>query len=643
MSTTQEKSSTAGASVMNEERHDRHQRDTNNNTSLGIETSRVVRYFANCAPCLTSEPPDYSSLPATAPSQYEYGPRPPFYSDNPPPSSQAQSWTLPPNHAGAFAYDENPASQFIPGYPVLQPSQPSQPMTVQPSTRGEGMLYPETPSRPTYLVQPETSQATNHVMSSPHLNYSPTQCEAPGSDLPDYNSGVGYLPRVGHGTQSVGQPSRGLDMVQPQQRPPPAKRGPFKSNDAREKTAETRRIGSCIRCRMQRIRCIMNPDDKYGTCLTCAGADKKIMRMPCLRYKISEVKLFKPGQVKGHEWTKRWAEGIADDISQWASTELRVVCVTEGYTKQPVQLSVRQFIPQSGDALERSWYYNGTKRSVSIPPFAIVDIEDAKKTYLRHIRQGVRECCRCIVSGKEKLIQWTYALALKLMENESTSLKERELLRKTLELWMAVRMSTKSTYIVGEETLDMSFDIMDETSPLRGHIPLPPVMGAQIDLVLIHQIQTKLRREMLDDLQAMTGANNNHSAWLTMYVVLFILLHNVALLCQHDAAYARKHGMKTRFARENMVREYQQGGNILLAHFHYRNKGVHPFSMDCKEQELSNLVNLDAQNTKFIQFTRTVVKEQRKHWEKLRQSNDYENDFYFISQLFEEDWKPSTI
>ena len=43
-----------------------------------------------------------------------------------------------------------------------------------------------------------------------------------------------------------------LDILQPHQRG--GKRGPFKDQNLREQTAQTRRMGSCIRCRMQRIR-----------------------------------------------------------------------------------------------------------------------------------------------------------------------------------------------------------------------------------------------------------------------------------------------------------------------------------------------------------------------------------------------------
>jgi hypothetical protein len=47
-----------------------------------------------------------------------------------------------------------------------------------------------------------------------------------------------------------------FDVLLPNQRG--GKRGPFKDLSLREQTAQTRKIGSCIRCRMQRIR-VSNP------------------------------------------------------------------------------------------------------------------------------------------------------------------------------------------------------------------------------------------------------------------------------------------------------------------------------------------------------------------------------------------------
>jgi hypothetical protein len=269
----------------------------------------------------------------------------------------------------------------------------------------------------------------------------------------------------------------------------------------------------------------------------------KSSRLPCIRRKITDVKLFKPGQVQGFEWTSRWKDSIVDNIANWASSEDKIIHVSEGYTSQFVKLRVRRFVPQDGDKLERSWVYNGERKSVRIPPYAIVDLEAAQAEYSDYIERGIAECFSSVIRSKDSLLWKTYSLAWRTAQDPDVSDEERELLRLTLRLWMAVRLTTRSTVIVGDETLGMSHNIMDETSPNRGCIPLPPVMGAQLDLILIHHIQAKYRREMLAKLQEMTQSNKQKT-WLTTYLVTFILLHNIALITEHDAGYARKHGIK---------------------------------------------------------------------------------------------------
>lgn len=143
------------------------------------------------------------------------------------------------------------------------------------------------------------------------------------------------------------------------------------------------------------------------------------------------------------------------------------------------------------------------------------------------------------------LLWETYGMAWNLYRDPATQMEERDLLSKALKLWVATRLTTTSTVIVGEETLGMPRDIMPRSSPQHGKIPLPPVMGAQIDMILISNVQTMLRREMLDKLQRIIQ-QNKQSTWLTTYLVTFVLLHNIALITKHDHNYAKKHGMQVR-------------------------------------------------------------------------------------------------
>lgn len=46
------------------------------------------------------------------------------------------------------------------------------------------------------------------------------------------------------------------------------------------------------------------------------------------------------------------------------------------------------------------------------------------------------------------------------------------------------------------------------------------------------------------------------------------------------------------------------GANILLAHFHYCNKGIFPFSDECKSKDLRTVANLNEDEIQFVQATR---------------------------------------
>ena len=118
-----------------------------------------------------------------------------------------------------------------------------------------------------------------------------------------------------------------------------------------------------------------------------------------------------------------------------------------------------------------------------------------------------------------------------------------------------IRITTRSIRIAGQEALGMPQNILDETSPLHGSIPIPPVMGAQIELILIHKIQVPLRGQVLDMLQKILVANKR-SSWFAVYLSIFILLHNCAMITRHDAGYARKHGIQVRHS------PFPEGGKL---------------------------------------------------------------------------------
>ncbi|KAH8890830.1 hypothetical protein GQ53DRAFT_747031 [Thozetella sp. PMI_491] len=616
----------------------------------GWSSSRIAECFASfamCAPCTTFDSPSgYQSLPAATSFDDFSSARPSLLIDTAvhPHAPASCNNTPETNHQAFFGSDNATVVQYMASYPALQPTR----VGMQPATSREEMVYPVTTTSSMNMalsVQGPPAQLLAHErtdsLQDPFVD--PGFVGSRFAGFPGYSSPNG---------QELGRPDADFGGYQQnektlsQPRLPTARRKPFRDQDQREKTARTRKIGSCIRCRIQRIRC--NEDEEEGEnapCMSCKKiSTQKVFRMGCLRWKIMDVKLFKPGQVKGHEWTNRWRDSVVDDIGNWESTELRTIHVTEGYTGKSVQLIVRRFVPQDGDKVNRSWVSkDGSTKSISIPPYAIVNLDDAKNAFAEYIKLSLVECCKKLLGAKENLLWQTYILAIKTSRDPQTPLLEQRLLQSTLDLWMSVRLTTKSFEIVGNDTLGMARTLInDNSNPLYGKIPLPPVMGAQIDSVLIHQVQTQLRRKTLEELQKMI-CERKTKTWLTQYLVIFILLHNIALITRHDADYARKHGMKRRFAREDKVREYDHGANTLLAYFHHCNKNIYPFSAQCRDEELRTLAQLDNHGVQIIKYTRQFAANRKSEWAALREAKKYEDEYYYASQLFDEEWAPKLM
>jgi hypothetical protein len=112
-----------------------------------------------------------------------------------------------------------------------------------------------------------------------------------------------------------------------------------------------------------------------------------------------------------------------------------------------------------------------------------------------------------------------------------------------LRLWVAVRTASRSERICGEETLGMTPQMEDKACSNFGNVLLPPVMTAQIQIVLWTTILYPLKQEVLDRLQTLVQANKPRS-WFTIYLCIFLLLHSCALLTDADGKKAKKQGMQ---------------------------------------------------------------------------------------------------
>lgn len=162
------------------------------------------------------------------------------------------------------------------------------------------------------------------------------------------------------------------------------------------------------------LQCNPDPDDPTGICLTCKKVVRpKMSRIPCVRYKLADVRLFREGSFAiGHEWSHRFSGKRMENISMWASSEIKTLYVTQDYGGTAIPFQVREFIPLEGDMLHRQWADGGLVKKVAIPNYAVVDMGAALQAHKDHIINDGPKYFMSALKQDDKLVWDTYSTTI---------------------------------------------------------------------------------------------------------------------------------------------------------------------------------------------------------------------------------------
>jgi hypothetical protein len=81
--------------------------------------------------------------------------------------------------------------------------------------------------------------------------------------------------------------------------------------------------------------------------------------------------------------------------------------------------------------------------------------------------------------------------------------------------------------------------------PNSGIILVPPVLSAQMEIIMTVMVTQPVKKEVLTQLKELIQENQRRS-WFTIYLTMFLLLHSCALLTAGDNKKARKQGFEVR-------------------------------------------------------------------------------------------------
>ncbi|ORX98193.1 hypothetical protein BCR34DRAFT_496330 [Clohesyomyces aquaticus] len=408
----------------------------------------------------------------------------------------------------------------------------------------------------------------------------------------------------------------------------------------REEAALTRRYKACIRCRMQGIKCFPNPRDHTRPCITCELANPKLWVLPCVRYKLTDASLFRLGPTEDFLKSKRWAGRQIKELSTWQSADIKVVELTQDHGNTRIRIPVRKFKPIPGDILFYRWKISSGERTYVCPPYAVTHVEKVGAELRRHIYDTTAVHVESIVNSNNTILVETFRIAMKSVASTRVQdVQIRNLIKDTLDLWVASRLIEKPWRICGDETLGMKPDD-DPESGYFGRIPVTPIMDLQIDQLVIQMIVKPLGKSILTCLEQQTK-RSKHSNWFATYLCFFILLHNYEVATSHDREFAELHRLKDRYSNYPLLEGFHSGAKTILAYFHYRSKGGIPFMLDWADGVAVKMAETTEEQTEYLRKLVDMVQVSGNEFLRLKESDVYEEDLYFGSQLFEKSWQPS--
>jgi hypothetical protein len=106
-------------------------------------------------------------------------------------------------------------------------------------------------------------------------------------------------------------------------------------------------------------------------------------------------------------------------------------------------------------------------------------------------------------------------------------------------------MESRSDRICSSETLGMEAQDYGPSCPNTGNILLPPVINAQMEIIVTVMILLPMKKAVLQGLQKLIEANRPGS-WFAIYLCMFVLLHSCALLTAADNKRTKKFGTQVR-------------------------------------------------------------------------------------------------
>ncbi|KAK7442907.1 hypothetical protein Landi51_09455 [Colletotrichum acutatum] len=487
------------------------------------------------------------------------------------------------------------------------------------------------------LEPPEQAGNAHRVKSLADVSSKPPLYKEPAQTSMEKGSNEG-----GRVLEIVPRPKDSESNISNQAREPKSagRRKRVLTDEDRRAVADTRKIGACIRCRMQRLKVSwLCPLPSLASTIAAKKMGPLILtmrfihRQPCIRTKLADVVLYNVNYA-GINTRPGLPVNIIDIENWFDEAEHDIQLVTRGLCSVPMNIRVRKFDKDSMPVDQINYFWmneaNGEVEETKLEPYALASVSSSREQLEAYIEanavKGWEE--QAYRGDTDQLISKHYKVALEYYNDCDQHPIDRRLLLNLFKFCFA--------------------QPKDEFHPLIDRIPTPPTMTSQIRS-LAHVRLVKHHEHILEDLEKLC-CKKIRTSFFTVYLVTFIILHELAATTEHHKRSPFLCAAKEKEDRQESYRQYlevaKKSANILLLHWQYYRRA--PESRYATDDFLGDHVarwfwtGLEDSHEGFCRQTwrdmKKVTDDGRCH---MHMSPG--NPFYWISQMFDSDWSPKSI
>ncbi|KAL1634455.1 hypothetical protein SLS58_010651 [Diplodia intermedia] len=377
---------------------------------------------------------------------------------------------------------------------------------------------------------------------------------------------------------------------------------------SRAQAKRVRKIGACVRCRMDKEKC-----DEGTPCKSCRHyqTTHRLFFQPCSRQEILNAILVRHGNGKFGQVRVSFRKYLWTNLESGPRTVEMCWTLPDNISRpiEGLRVPCHEFLPSAGDITAENWQVGGKVTTVDLPRFACAD-EDALGSIVDAMvernRAGVEQ--RMAQSITDPLARATFDEAYRAAPKNA-------MVRLALRIRSTAAFCQGWGSITGAETLGTP-EVDNAERGYCGRRPISPALCHQLDVVFLKMMERD-ERALVGELKKAVF-QKNPKPWYDIFLAYFVIMWHLKYIHGQAVGFMKSQEQtrtetNVRFVVSSMVDEWENSAGNMLYHFRYVLRAFLPFQKAREDMaSVRKQGNLDEHAVSYLRRAVSLLDERSK-------------------------------